>query len=130
MTKDLSSTNINRLLKEVKSDISANYICSNNKEIIITTNKIATSSDLNIIEKYVKELNDVDMNDIMISRLSQSKSYFKILSILYFVEDINLPVTLDTIKSVIKSTHIFNNVVLAFRPWVIKASLKSDMAVV
>jgi len=116
MTKDLSSTNINRLLKEVKSDISANYICSNNKEIIITTNKIATSSDLNIIEKYVKELNDVDMNDIMISRLSQSKSYFKILSILYFVEDINLSVTLDTIKSVIKSTHIFNNVVLAFRP--------------
>ena len=52
--------NINRLLKEVKSNISADYICSNSKEIIITTNKAATISDLNIIEKYVEELNEVN----------------------------------------------------------------------
>ena len=31
---------INRLLKEVKSEILANYIHSDNKEIVITTNKI------------------------------------------------------------------------------------------
>ena len=52
--------NINRLLKEVKSNISADYIYSNSKEIIITTNKAATISDLNIIEKYVEELNEVN----------------------------------------------------------------------
>ena len=52
--------NINRLLKEVKSNISADYICSNSKEIIITTNKAATISDLNIIEKYVEKLNEVN----------------------------------------------------------------------
>ena len=52
--------NINRLLKEVKSNISADYICSNSKEIIITTNKAATISDLNIMEKYVEKLNEVN----------------------------------------------------------------------
>ena len=64
--------NINRLLKRVKSNISVDYICSNNKGIIIITNKVATSSNLNIMKKYVKELNNVDVNDIMSPRLSQS----------------------------------------------------------
>jgi len=64
--------NINRLLKEVKSDISVDYICFDNKGIIIITNKVATSSNLNIMKKYVKELNNVDVNDVMSPRLSQS----------------------------------------------------------
>ena len=85
-------TNINKLLKGVKSKISTNYICSNNKRIIIMTNKIAISPNLKIVEKYIKELNDIDSNNIMSTRLLQSKSYFKILGILYFLEDPNLPV--------------------------------------
>ena len=64
--------NINRLLKGVKSDISVDYICSDNKGIIIITNKVATSSNLNIMKKYVKELNNVGVNDVMSPRLSQS----------------------------------------------------------
>ena len=63
--------NINRLLKGVKSGISVDYICSDNKGIIIITNKI-TTSNLNIMKKYVKELNNVDVNDVMSPRLSQS----------------------------------------------------------
>ena len=61
--------NLNRLLKEVKSKILADYIYSNNKGIVITTNKIAASSNLNIVEKYMKELNNINSNDIMSSRL-------------------------------------------------------------
>ena len=34
-------SNINRLLKGVKSNVSADFICSDNKEVIITTNKVA-----------------------------------------------------------------------------------------
>jgi len=64
--------NINRLLRGIKSEISADYICSNNKRIIITTNKAAVSSDLNIVEKYIK-LNNVDLNTIKI--LSQNFRY-------------------------------------------------------
>jgi len=49
----------------MKSDISADFICFNNKEAIIITNKIAASSDLSTVKKYVKELNNIDLNDIM-----------------------------------------------------------------
>ena len=62
-------------------------------------------------------------------RLSQSKSYLKILGISYFIEDTNLSITLDIVESIIKSTHIFNNIVLASCSQVIKALSKSDMTV-
>ena len=80
------------------------------------TNKIAIFSNLNIVEKYIKDLNDIDLNNIMSLRLPQSKSYLKILGILYFLEDTNLSVMPDIIKIVIKCIHIFNNIVLASYP--------------
>ena len=36
----------------------------------------------------------------------------------------------DFIEGVLKDTHIFKNIMLASKPYVIKASPKSDMAVV
>ena len=45
-------TNINRLLKGVKFKISVDYIQSGNKGIVITTNKVGASSNLNIVEIY------------------------------------------------------------------------------
>ena len=109
-------TNINRLFKGVKSEISADYIHSDNKRIVIMTNKIAIFSNLNIVEKYMKDLNDIDLNNIMSLRLPQSKSYLKILGILYFLKNTNLSVMSDIIKRVIKCIHIFNNIVLASYP--------------
>ena len=47
--------NIKRLLKDVKSDVSVDFICSDNKGVIT-----ATPSDLSIVEKYVKELNNIN----------------------------------------------------------------------
>ena len=47
--------NINRLLKGVKSDVSVDLICSDNKEVIA-----ATPLDLSIVEKYVIELNNIN----------------------------------------------------------------------
>jgi len=63
-------SNINKLLKRVKSKISVDFIWSDNKRLLITTNKVATTSDLNIVKKYIKNLNNVDFNDIMSLRLS------------------------------------------------------------
>jgi len=42
-------TNINRAFKEVKSNISTDYIHSDNKEVVIITNKIAASLDLSMV---------------------------------------------------------------------------------
>jgi len=61
-------SNINRLLKRVKSDIPINFIWSNNKGLIITSNKVAATYNLNIIEKYVKNLNDINHSNIMSPR--------------------------------------------------------------
>jgi len=105
-------------------------MCFNNKIIVITTNKVAASLNLNIVEKYIKKLNDVDSSDIISLRLPQLKSYLKILSISYFANDISLSITLDIIEQVIKTIHLFKNTILASCLHVIKASLKSDMAVV
>ena len=63
-------SNINKLLKRVKSEISVNFIQSNNKKLHITTNKVAATSYLNIIEEYIKDLYNINSNDIMSSKLS------------------------------------------------------------
>jgi len=63
-------------------------------------------------------------------RLSQSKSYLKILGIPYFIEDTNLSITLDIVESIIKNTHIFNNIVLASCSQVIKTLSKLNMTVI
>ena len=80
----------NRLLKEVKSEISVDFIQSDNKGLFITTNKVAIVSNFKIIEKYIKNLNNIDSDDVISLRLSQFKSYLKILGISYFVENTNL----------------------------------------
>jgi len=123
-------TNINRLLENIKYNVLANFIYTDNKEIVITTNKVVTNLDLKVIENYIKNIDEVDMNNIINSRFLQSKSYLKILDILYFVEDTNLSITLDIVERILQSTHIFNDIVLTFYLCVIKASLKSNIAVV
>ena len=123
-------TNINWLLKDIKSDICVDFICSNNRGIIITTNKVALTLDINTIEKYMNNLNDIDSNKVMSPRLPQSKSYLKILNIFYLIEDTNLSVSADIIKIVIKNTHILDDTILISRLWIIKASSKLDIVVI
>ena len=90
--------NINRQFKDIKSETSVDFIYSDDKKIVVTTNKITVSSDLNIMEKYIKKLNNVDSSNIMSPRLPQSKFYLKILGISYLVDDINILVTPDIIE--------------------------------
>jgi len=103
---------------------------TDNKEVVITMNKIASNSDLNTIEKYMKELNDIYLNEFISLKSFQSKSYLKILGILYFIEDTNLLITTDIIERVIKTTYIFNDTVLAFYSQIIKIFPKSDITMV
>lgn len=49
----------------MKSEILADFIWSDNKGIIITTNKVVTTLDLNMIEKYIKKLNNVSSNNVI-----------------------------------------------------------------
>ena len=61
--------NINRALKDIKSDIMADFLWKDNKGLVITTNKVTAMLDLNAIENYIKNIDVVNSSDIMSSRL-------------------------------------------------------------
>ena len=70
------------------------------------------------------------MNNVKILCLSQSKLYLKIIGIPYLLENTNIPITTDVVKKIIKNNHIFNNIAIALKLRVIKASLKLDIAII
>jgi len=120
--------NTNKYLKEIKSDIYADFIHIINYGVIITINKPANASDLKIIEKCIKNSNNIDSKAIKSLCLLKFKLYLKIIKLPYMGK--NGPITPNSIKSVLKEMHIFNNVILASKPHIIKASPKSDMAII
>ena len=97
--------NINRALIGIKSDIMANFIKADQWGLIITI-------------------------DIILSQLPQSKSYLKILDILYFIEGTNIPIISSIVENIIKITHIFNDIYLVSKLHIIKALPKSNIAVI
>ena len=122
--------NINHALKNIKSNIMADFIHIEDKGIIITTNNVASPSNLQKIEKYVKSLLITDIDQISSPRLPQSKSYLKIMGIPYLSKQLNSCISSDDVKKILKNNHIFNDIILASRQRVIKVSLKSDMTII
>jgi len=123
-------TNINRTLKNIKSDVIADFICVENKSMIISTNKVASLLDLQSIKKYIKNTHYIEVEQMEFLRLSQSKSYLKIIGILYLSKQTNTHITSNDIEKILKNIYIFNNIVLASKPRVIKVSPKSNIAIV
>ena len=121
---------LNRSLKNIKSDVIVDYIQLELIGITIITNKVALSLNLQVIENYVKNIENVNLEYIEAPRLPQLKFYLKITGIPYFIENTNISIMLDFIESIIKSNHIFNNLSLVSKPQVIKASSKSDIAII
>jgi len=122
--------NINRALKNIKSEIMADFLYYNYQGLIITTNKTAFQLDLSTIEKYIKNIDFIKTEDIMASCLLQSKSYLTIIGIPYIKENTNSPINFTNIKKIIQFTHIFNNVYLVSKLHIIKSSPKYNMVVV
>ena len=57
--------NLNSIFKNIKSEIVADFICSDQHGLIITTNKVTLPSDLSTIENYIKNVNNIKSNNIM-----------------------------------------------------------------
>ena len=102
-------TNINRALKNIKSDILADYVQQESTNVIIVTNKVALPSDLQTIENFVQNVNS---EDIKFPKLPQFKSYLKIIDIPFYIKNTNVLISSDFVESVIKSNHIFDNLLL------------------
>jgi len=108
----------------------ADYIYIDSKSIIITTNNVVSPSDLQAIEKYVKSTSSVNADQVQSLRLPQSKLYLKIVSISYLYEATNTHITSKEVERILKNNHIFNDIVLASKPRIVKVSLKSNMAII
>ena len=130
--KKLSSyvTNINKVLKNIKSEVMANFIHIENSRLVIMTNKVVSALNLQTIEKYVKNMYNIKANRIESSRLSQSKSFLKIIGIPYILKFTNTCISIEKVKKIIKENHIFNNVILASRPRIIKVLPKLDILII
>jgi len=109
--------------------VTADFIWSDSIGIIITTNQVALASDMNIMENYIKESTNVNTNEVSVLHLPQSKSYLKILGIPYLTNN-GTSIACNQIEEVIKRIHLFDDIMLASSPRIIKASPKSDMAVI
>jgi len=120
--------NINKCLKNIKSDIITNFIQVTNEEVNIMMNKLANPSDLTTIKKYIKSISNINLDSIESPCLSKSKLYLKILRLSYTME--NNVITPDIVEGVLKDMYLFKDVMLASKPHIIKASPKLDMAVV
>ena len=105
-------TNINRAFKSIKSDIMADYIQKKSIGVTIVINKIASSSDIQIIENFVKNVENINSEDIELPKLLQSKSYLKIIDIPYLIENSSTPILSNFVEMIIKSNHVFNNLLL------------------
>jgi len=127
----LHVTNINRQLRNAKSEVLVDYIQSDPLGITVITNRVSQQSDLLIIDQYVKNSNNINALQVEEPRLPKSKSYLKIISILFYPHNNSQEhLTSSNIKMVLKQNQIFNNITLASKPRVIKVSPKSDMSIV
>ena len=122
--------NINQALKGVNSKTIVDFIHVEDKGIVITTNNISLNSDLQEIEKYVKNSLFTNVKQISPPRLPQSKSYLKIISIPYNSKITNSCISSNDVECILKSNHIFNDIVLVSKPHIIKVFPKSDMSII
>ena len=108
----------------------ADFIRIEDKGIVITTNNVSLPFDLQEIKRYVKSSLSNDAEQVSSPRLPQSKSYLKIVGIPYISEKTNVQISSEEIENVLKSNHIFNNIILTSKPWIIKVSPKLNMAII
>jgi len=123
-------SNINKAFKNIKSEVKADFIQVEQSGIVIVTNKVAAQLDFQTIKQFVKNTNQIEVDNIKIPYLPQSKSYLKIIGIPYLLKNTNMLITVDVVKIIIKNNHIFNNITVASRSRVIKVFSKSDMAII
>lgn len=122
--------NINRTLKNIKSKIMTDFICSNHQGLIITSNKVTSQSELSTIKNYIKNIDVINLENFISPYLSQSKSYLKIIGIPYIMKGTNISLYSSIIESIIWSMHIWNDMCLISKPHIIKVLPKSDMVII
>ena len=99
----LNVASINRELRNAKTKVLVDYIRSDNTGIVVITNKVAQQSDLSIIDRYVKNSNDINFLQVEDSRLPKFKLYLKIIGIPFYPHaNSQEKLTLSDIETIMK----------------------------
>ena len=123
--------NINRLLKNAKLEVAMDYIKSDPIGLSIITNKVALQLDLQIIGQYVKKSKNINELQVEELCLPQSKSYLKIIDILYYPNSKSQErLNSSDVKAILKQNQIFDDIKLTSRPRIIKVLPKSDIFII
>ena len=86
---------------------------------------------MQIIEQYIKNLDDIDIFQVEVPYLPQSKFYLKIIGIPYFpCGNSQDCLTSSDVETIIKQNQIFDNITLTSKLWVIKVSPKSNISII
>jgi len=120
---------INVQLRNIKSSTRAECFRPNSNNISITTSAVPSESDFITIFKYFKSIDGANIDTNSTPRAPQSKSYLKITGI-PFVKPDGLPLDSLSMANYLSNVSLFDNISFASKPRVIKASPKSDMAIV
>jgi len=103
---------MNRNLKNVKSEVLVDFIWSDQLGITVVICKVVLSSDFQIIEDYIKNVEYIDITGVNISCFPQLKSYLKIISISYYSHDNqSLCLSSNNIEVIIKKNQRINKLV-------------------
>jgi len=102
-SSSLHVTNINWSLRNTKSEVLVNFIQSDTSSVTVIMNKVTVQSDLHIIENYVKKVEDINIINVDMPCLPQSKFYLKIIGIPYFSHNnSNKHLTPNNVEGIIK----------------------------
>ena len=98
--------------------------------VSMSTNFVASAAELEVIKQWLKKGAGLKASTVVEPRLLQSKSFLKILGVPYWGNNASIPITQAQVEAVIANTPVFEGVVLASRPRIMKASPSSDMSVI
>ncbi|KAL9709048.1 hypothetical protein Ac2012v2_8333 [Leucoagaricus gongylophorus] len=110
------------------------------KQIIVPINKKAAYTYIKNANSHISSINHKSSFPLIMLFLppiyrksrnaSRIHSLTMIVEILFLNEQSNTCILPEDIEKILKNNHIFNDIILAFRPRVIKVLLKSDMAII
>ena len=96
--------------------------------MFISTNSVALVAELEVIEQWLNKTTSISEITEIESHLSQSKSFLKILNILYQNSNTSLPTTSAQITLALSSSSLFKNGTLASLSCIIKTFPSSDIS--
>jgi len=126
----LAVLSCNKGLVEARSKLRVESVRKALDGVSMSTNSVASAAELEVIKQWLKKTAGLGENTEVEPRLPQSKSFLKILGILYWDSKSSLPITPVQVETALSNSPLFEGVTLASMPRIMKALPSSDMLVI